>query len=203
MSAYIWNRWDNLKYGEPDTWTMYHWGTDHAWAGYQPRAYCSAARAWYELVIQNKPVPYKLQQYVENWAIWLHDKFNQYGCTPTDWLTDGTAVFDLTDFTGHMSGLFLAGTCFAVLAGSQVNILPELIDQIMGEIEGKFINTQIPSQIMNGSWSPAVRLSTGNGPENNGMFFGFWSGEILRGIGMYLLYKQLKPKQDMYSLVHI
>lgn len=201
MSAYIWNRWDNLQYGEPDTWTMYHWGDDHAWPGYQPRAYCNAARAWYELAIQNKPVPPKLQQYVENWATWLAQKFKEHGCTPTDWNTDGSSVFDTTDFTGHMSGLWLAGSCFAVLAGSTLSVLPEFIEDVVGELERNFIDTGIPGHIMNGSWSPAVRLDTGNGVENNGMFFGIWSGEIMRGLGTYLLYKQLNPKQDMYELI--
>lgn len=39
---------------------------------------------------------------------------------------------------------------------------------------------------MNGCWSPSPRISTGSGPENEGMFFGFWAGEILRGLGLYL-----------------
>lgn len=199
MSAYIWNRWDNLKYGTPDTWTMYHWGDGHAWAGYQPRAFAGAARAWYELVIQGKPVPPKLKEYVENWIKWLYPAFKEHGCSPTDWKVDGTPVFDLTDYTGHMSGLWLAGACFAVLAGSTLSITPDYIEMVRGEIEDHYHNTGIPNQIMNGSWSPALRLNTGNGPESNAMFFGFWSGETMRGLGMYLLYKQLAPKQDMYK----
>lgn len=201
MSAYIWNRWDNLKYGTPDTWTMYHWGDGHAWAGYQPRAFCGAARAWYELVLQGRPIPPKLKEYVENWVKWLYPSFKQYGCSPTDWKVDGTPVFDLTDYTGHMSGLWLAGACFAVLAGSTLPELPNYIELVRSEIEDHYHNTGISQQIMNGSWSPGLRLDTGNGPESNGMFFGFWSGETLRGLGMYLLYKQLAPKQDMYKLI--
>lgn len=199
MSAYIWNRWDNLKYGTADTWTMFHWGDDHAWAGYQPRAFNGAARAWYELVLQGKAIPPKLKEYVENWLQWLYDGFKANGCSPTDWLTDGTPVFDQTDFTGHMSGLWLSGACFAVLAGSTLTFIPDYIEMVVKEIEDNFINTGIGGQIMNGSWSPAVRLNTGNGVENNGMFFGFWSGELMRGLGMYLLYKQMQPKQSMYD----
>ena len=37
---------------------------------------------------------------------------------------------------------------------------------------------------MDGGWSPAPRLGT-----DNGMFFGFWSGEILRGLSLYVMYK--------------
>ena len=47
---------------------------------------------------------------------------------------------------------------------------------------------------MNGCWSPAVRLGT-----DNGMFFGFWAGEILRGLGMYVLLKQLGPGASIFD----
>lgn len=35
---------------------------------------------------------------------------------------------------------------------------------------------------MNGSWSP---FSDPSNLGKDGMFFGFWSGEILRGLGYY------------------
>jgi hypothetical protein len=47
---------------------------------------------------------------------------------------------------------------------------------------------------MNGSWSPAVRLGT-----DNGMFFGFWAGEIMRGLSMYILLKELGPGASIFS----
>ena len=49
-----------------------------------------------------------------------------------------------------------------------------------------YVNTKIPEHIMNGCWSQAPKISTGSGPENEGMFFGFWAGEILRGLGLFL-----------------
>ena len=70
-AAYIWNRWDTHKYGPPDTWTTFHWGDGKPWAGYQPRAFMAAARAWYELTLRNKAVPEKLKRYVERWITWL------------------------------------------------------------------------------------------------------------------------------------
>ena len=199
-SAYIWNRWDNYKYGTPDTWTMYHWGTDHAWAGYQPRAYCGAARAWYELVINGDEVPEKLKIYVENWTKFMYDTMVQNGgYSMTDMLTDGTVVCDPTDFTGHMCGLFLSGAVFSYLAGSEVPGIENFIELLVGELVRNYHITDIPNHVMNGSWSPGLRLDTGSGPESNGMFFGFWSGEILRGLGLYLIYKRLNPGENMYQ----
>lgn len=199
-SAYIWNRWDNYKYGTPDTWTMYHWGSDHAWAGYQPRAYFGAARAWYELVLEDEPVPPKLITYVENWTRYLAKTMEANGgYSPTDFTTDGRVICDPDDFTGHMCGLFLAGACISYLAGSKASGIENLIEMLAAELSRNYQVTPTPNHVMNGSWSPALRLNTGSGPENNGMFFGFWSGEILRGLGLYMLYKKLSPGDNMYS----
>lgn len=200
-SAYIWDRWDNYKYGTPNTFTMYHWGDGHAWAGYQPRAYFSAARAWYELVIKGYAVPPKLKTYVENWTKFLFDTMKANGgVSPTDFTTDGQVVCDPTDFTGHMCALWLAGACIAHLAGSKVAGADHLIEMLVNELAHNYVITGVPGHVMDGAWSPGVRLNTGSGPENNGMFFGFWSGEIYRGLGMYLMYKNLKPGDNMYEL---
>ena len=56
----------------------------------------------------------------------------------------------------------------------------------INELIDNYINTKIPGHVMNGCWSPSPKISTGSGPENEGMFFGFWAGEILRGLGLYL-----------------
>lgn len=202
MSAYVWNRWDNLKYGAPDTWTMYHWGDGHAWAGYQPRAYCAAARAWYELVIQKKAVPKDLIAYVENWSKFLIQGFKDHGCNPTDWLVDGTTVYDKDDFTGHQDGLWVAGSAFAMLAGSKVEGLQWHMDKTVEYVHDHYVTLTgsfggAPF-IMNGGWCPGIRDTSKVGAANDSMFFGFWSGELLRGLGLYLLAKNLKPGQDMY-----
>lgn len=200
-SAYIWNRWDNYKYGTPDTWTMYHWGDGHAWAGYQPRAFFSAARCWYELMLAGKPIPSKLIQYTENWSKFIIKTMGSNGgYSPTDFTTNGQTVCDPNDFTGHMCGLWLAGLCISFLAGSKLDGLEHTIELLVTELVRNYHITDVPTHVMNGSWSPGLRLNTGSGPENNGMFFGFWSGEILRGLGLYLLYKQLRPGDDMYAL---
>jgi hypothetical protein len=45
---------------------------------------------------------------------------------------------------------------------------------------------------MNGSWSVAPRADT-----DNGMFFGFHAGELLRGFGLYALYRELNPQSSL------
>lgn len=194
-SAYIWNRWDNYKYGVPDTFTMYHWGDGHAWSGYQPRAFQGACRAWQELAERGHEVPTKLKMYVENWLNWLGGYISKYdGQLPTEFPTNSLPVPLDDDFTGHMTGLWLSGSCMAAMAGcTNVNLEP-IIEAAVKELHDHYIVTPIPGQIMNGAWSPAVRLGT-----DNGMFFGFWAGEILRGLGMYILYKQLGPNASIFK----
>ena len=181
-SAYIWNRWDNLSYGKADSWTMYHWGDGAAWSGYQPRAFFGAARAWHELKLAGKTPPAKLVSYVENWLHWLIG-FTQDsgGITPTDFPMTGIPQPDKHDFTGHMCGLWLAGAVMANMAGSEVIGTEHFIEQCVTELQKNYLTS---GDVMDGAWSPAPRPGT-----DNGMFFGFWSGEILRGLSLYVMYK--------------
>lgn len=201
-SAYVWNRWDNFKYGVADTFTMYHWGGGSAWSGYQPRAYFGAARAWYELLNEGKPVPANLIKYVNNWTTWLVDFMRRSGgISPTNFPQEGPALPDPTDFTGHMCGLWLAGASFTALCGSDIlHEAEELMEMLVNELETKQDVTGVPGHVMDGGWSPALRLSTGSGPESNAMYFGFYSGEILRGLGLYLSYKRKGPLGDIYDM---
>ncbi|MDR0218105.1 MAG: phage tail protein [Enterobacteriaceae bacterium] len=193
-SAYIWNRWDNLQYGEPDTWTMYHFGKDHAWDGYQARAFFGAARACWELKKLHKTIPDKLFNYAVNWCKFLINFMQENKVNPTLFNPDG-GVPSTKDFTGHMSGLWLGGACFiaALTKNNIIEGLDNYIELSFNEIENNFhIIDNKPEHIMNGSWSPALRLDTGDGIENNGIFYGFWSGEILRGLSLFILYKTNK-----------
>lgn len=193
-AAYIWNRWDNYKYGAPDTWTNYHWGDGHPWAGYQPRAFNAAARAWYELKVRGQTPPDGLVQYVNNWAYWLLVYWNKYKSTPTDFPSTSPSVPVPNDFTGHMCGLWLAGAVFARMAGSDVPDLDLFIEGCVKELSDNFTVTSIPGKNINGAWSPAPRESS-----DNGMAFGFYTGEIFRGLGMYILYKTYGLDYDIYS----
>jgi len=188
MSAYIWDRWDNVEYGSANTWTMYHWGDGHAWSGYQPRAYAWACRAWQVLVDGGKPVPTKLKDYCENWAKWLvmfTTTNNPTHVLPYEFPSASLPVVETDDFTGHMAGLWLAGSAILGILGSTVEGLDSLIEDCMTEIQKNYTVTDIPGHPMNGSWTPAARSSG-----DNGMFFGFWAAEILRGLGAYIIYKE-------------
>lgn len=194
-AAYVWNRWDNIKYGTPDTFTFYHWGDGHPWAGYQPRAFASAARAWHEMVLTGKTVPTKLIMYVENWVNWLINYVEKYGMFPTDFPSESLPTPIENDFTGHMTGLWLCGLSFAGLCGSPIVKLDWLIEQAVKELNDNYFVGDV--SVMNGSWSPAIRSGNNDNAKNNSMFFGFWSGEILRGLGVYLMYRRGVPGEEM------
>lgn len=194
---------DDLEFPQSlyDYHTTYHWGDGKPWAGYQPRAFNAAARAWYELAIREKSVPPKLKQYVERWIAWLIQFVQDSGgVSPSEFpVAPNRAQPDPDDFTGHMCGLWLAGCSYAALAGCSIDGLESLMDDLAQELINNQIDTGIPNHIMNGAWSPAPRVSTGNGVENNGMAFGFYTGEIYRGYALYMLFKTNGPMFSMYS----
>ncbi|MCG8709296.1 phage tail protein [Brenneria sp. 4F2] len=197
-AAYIWNRWDNYKYGAADTWTTYHWGDGKPWSGYQPRAFNAAARAWYELKVRGQTVPERLELYVTRWINWLMTFSKENGGqTPDDFpVAPNPPLY--TGFTGHMTGLWLAGSCFALLAGCDVDGLEQYIDVCVKGLADNFTVTTVPGKNINGAWSPAARVAS-----DNGMAFGFYSGEIFRGLGLYLTYKQHGAGYDIYSATAI
>ncbi len=184
MSAYIWDRWDNVEYGPANTWTMYDFGDEIAWSGYQPRSYYWASRALYELVKRDiTPNPH-LITYVNNWTTWLISYFNTHGLTPTDFPPESLPMPIANDFTGHMTGLWLGGACLSYLSGYKPTGIEKFIEGCFDELITNYSVTT-PDQIMNGGWSPDLKLGT-----NDGLFFGFWAGEILKGLGLYIMYKK-------------
>src|SRR5690625_2008923 len=180
-AAYIWNRWDNYVYGQPDTWTMYHWGNRNPWPGYQPRAFFAAARAWQDMTRQKIGAPLALITFTERWIRFLvrFVKDND-GRTPRNFPPNAPPNAPEGEFEGDMAGLFLAGASHAYRAGCRVDGILELIETIYKQIKDNYVtDTNYPDMV--GSWSPWV---------GGGMFFGFWSGELLRGLGSYILHRK-------------
>lgn len=190
-----------------DYFTTYHWGDGKPWAGYQPRAFNAGARAVYELTVRSKPVPVKLIEYVNNWADYLIDfMMNPNGLSPSDFPTAPDVATPIeNDFTGHMCGLWLSGLSYILMSNVHPNIhgLVSTVDKLLAELNTNYKITDVPNHVMNGSWSPALRLDTGSGIENNGMFFGFYTGEILRGLSLYIMYKTHGAGYDMYKNMSI
>ena len=193
-AAYVWDAPGASSFGTPDTFTMYHWGSDTAWSGYQPRAFQSACRALEELTLRGKTIPTKLTTYVNNWINWLYNFVSTHGVSPTDFPPTTAPAPVANDFTGHMTGLWLAGACHAYLAGhTNANLIP-LMDFCFKELVQNYVSLGIPNHPMNGGWSPSV--STTN---DNSMYFGFWTGEIMRGISLYIICKTKNPAVPLYA----
>lgn len=130
---------------------------------------------------------------------WLAEFASKHdGHTPAVFPVDSLPTWEEGDFTGHMTGLWLAGACYAKMAGCALTEIEEVIDASINELFDELV-IKDPDEIMNGSWSPAVRSNSGKGEESNGMFFGFWSGEILRGFALYLISRTIHPKESMYE----
>ena len=107
---------------------------------------------------------------------------NNDGHAPTRFKDDGEVIYD--GFTGHMSGLWLAGASMMAIAGYPDH---ELLDLLFAEIQQNY-NVVSANHVMNGGWSSAIRSGTPTTPQNNSMFFGFYTGELLRGLALYMKY---------------
>lgn len=195
-AAYVWYRWDSLSYGQPDSWVTTHWGDGKPWSGYQPRAFHAAARTWYELSVRGHTPPQPLVDYVQTWVEYLvRFAMRTGGHTPNDFpIAPGVPEWDEGDFTAHMIGLWLAGACYASLAGCQIEGLDYLIESCVSELTQAYTVTSIPGKGINGAFSPAARESG-----DNGMAFGFHSGEVFRGLALYLMLREHGPGWDMYA----
>lgn len=200
-AAYIWNRPDAIAYGPPDTWTFYHWGDQAPWAGYHPRTYMAAARAWYELFLRGRPVPQKLKDYVTNWTNWLKKYVERWGNLPTSFPSEKNA-YDTppNPINSHQTGLWLAGASYSLLSGAAPEA-PEYVAQacITELIEHRdIIPHEKPGYIMSGAWSP---WADPNGTD--GMAYGFHTGELLRGMGLYAIYLRRGQGYDMFDGVKL
>lgn len=196
MSAYIWDRLDATAYGPANTWTMYHFGDGVAWSGYQPRAFAWAARAWEELVRTGQTVPAKLISYCNNWVTWL-DAFikNGNGRPPDDFPPTSLPVPNVGRATAHMTGLWLAGACYVQMAKSAKSVEARRVaEACILELRNNYIITPTPAHPMNGSWSPYEAPST-----NAGLFYGFWSGEVMRGLSLYMILNTIPEGTDIYD----
>lgn len=133
---------------------------------------------------------------MERWITWLVAFIKKSGGhTPNEFPTaPKLPVWVPDDFTGHMCGLWLAGACYSALAGSVVAELDYLIEAAAGELMDEYDITHIPGHPMNGCWSPALRLDS-----DNGMAFGFYSGEIFRGLSLYVIYRKHGAGYNMFS----
>ena len=93
-----------------------------------------------------------------------------------------------------MVALWLAGSCYAALAGAQVDGLDALIEGCVAELEQAYTVTADPRKAIRGAFSPAPREEG-----DNGMAYGFYSGEVFRGLALYLMLRQHGRGWDMYA----
>lgn len=184
-SAYIWDRWDAIEYGPPDTFTEYHWVEGKAWSGYQPRGFAWMCRCWQQIVDNGEEVPEKLRLFCENWITYLWE-FSQREDNPEQWLPyefyPEKPAFPEDDFNAGMGGLYLSGVCMAAMAGSKLPFIHKLISVILVDFERNYtILPKYPDDIMNGSYSSWY---------GGRYFYGFHGSEALKGLGAYLMYKK-------------
>lgn len=66
----------------------------------------------------------------------------------------------------------------------------ELLDLLFTEIQNNY-DVISPNHVINGTWCPAIRPGFETTEQNNSMYFGFYTGELLRGLALYMKYFNL------------
>ncbi|WP_179121966.1 hypothetical protein, partial [Salmonella enterica] len=83
--------------------------------------------------------------------------------------------------------------CWALLAGATNPNYDKVVNAAIKELGEGFTITSIPNKPINGAWSPAARESS-----DNGMAYGFYTGEVLRALGLYVTYKTYGANANIY-----
>lgn len=182
--AYIWDRWDSIEFGPPDTFTNNHWGDGKAWAGYQPRTFSWMCRLWQQLHDNGQDIPIRLQQFCENWITYLWE-FSSRPDNPNHWMPYDFPQYGPPvpedDFNAAIGGLYLSGCALAGIAGCKLPYLDEVISRLLVEFENNYvILSDEPDNVMNGSYSSWA---------GGYYFYGFHGAEAFKGFGSYLMYK--------------
>lgn len=195
--VFIWPRYDNLIYGnEMNTFTYYDWGSSVPWAGYYSRAYYAMARLHECCKQTNNEVPAKLVTVLQNQCTWLANFMRTHdGLTPSVFPPDGAPYNDgwnpdpalsSPDHVGHMTAHWLAGSVLLAMSGFQHPDLDYIIQTCSKEFENTYVVTKGKSEHMSGCFSPWV---------GGNMFYGFWTGEIMRGLACLMMYQDWKLRE--------
>jgi hypothetical protein len=178
MQTYVWNRYDNLSYGDPDTFIMEQWH-DHAWDGYIARSFYHMADFLYSL-----PKDHSLYSKTLNFCLrfmnFLDRYYSENNVSPNTFNADGSIETD--GYNIHMTPLYLCGI-LRVLQSGEGQQYEELAKKVFTEIKSHYVKED-HEEIMNGSWSSAIRDTSGSFEKSNGMFYGFHAGELLKCFGI-------------------
>lgn len=189
--VYVWPRYDNIQYGNADTFVDIEYGNQEPWAGYFSRAFLGACRLWESIVQAGQPLPWKLQVVCENYVKYIAKFMREHsGLTPTVFPSTGLPYNDgydpdpaksNPDHTGHMTAHWMAGAILLIMNGSQLTTdLQTIIEGCQVEFENTYVRAYDEDAHMSGGFSPWV---------GGHMFYGFWAGEIIRALSLYVIYR--------------
>lgn len=194
---YIWPRWENLRYGEAETFVYLGAKNDVPWPGYYSRTVFASARLWEQMVKNNLPVPDKLVAICERWTNYLADFMEHhddntpsifpYEGIPYNLGYDDDPAVSKPDHVGDMTAHFMASAILCKNAGSTNPNLDKIIDGCVREFERTYVvEFAEETKHMSGSYSAWV---------GGGYFYGFWLGEIMRSFGILLEYRDTQLRE--------
>ncbi|WP_244832950.1 hypothetical protein [Clostridium sp. BJN0001] len=176
MPCFIWDRWDNLEYGKPNTFTFIGPDPNTSWGGYQYRAITNVA-----LALMNEPQNKTAKNIVYNFFMSLNKVWKSgKESPPTNFNPDGSVTTqDGLDLHGVALILRAAVYAYQSCAISD-GICLSLINKCLMFMD---INFQFPTD--RGDYNKESTIGTWR---NDGIWYQFHGGEILHALGELLKY---------------
>lgn len=186
VPAWLFHQWDSEQYGTGGTFVFNGPDPNWFWGGYTYRAFAHAADFWQRCVLAGYTADASGTDAEQATALaadvagafmgWLNTWLGLHsGATaiPTQFL----AAQDPSDIMAepHQVALALKGALWCKMAGYDSNICATVIDRLFGMLDA----TVVTVGDMAGSLSP--------NPDRH-QFYGFWAGEILDALSLYMLY---------------
>jgi hypothetical protein len=175
--VYIPLTWDSIMFGTADTFCWTGPDPNTFWGGFQYRAFAAVADFWQQCVaapVSNGAVT-KAATFTNSFLTWLDTWLTE---NPTEVMIPSTfnaAVEPTVVYSDpQMISLALKGAIFAKKAGADSAVCKRVISSLYALL----VNFNITGGDMDGSFTP---------DPTGGVFYGYWAGELLDTLALYIL----------------
>lgn len=176
MPCFIWDRWDSLEYGEPNTFSFNGPDPNTNWGGYQYRAIANVA-----LALMNEPENKIAKSIVYNFFVSLNKIWKTGNEQPPTTFNSDGSITTQEGLDLHGVALILRAAIYAYQSCSiSDGICLSLINKCL-----KFMNNNFEFPTDRGDYNTE---STAGTWRKDGLWYQFHGGEILHAIGELLKY---------------
>lgn len=181
MTTYVWNHPTNQSIGPVGQW-IYRPDNDKQQFAV---ALSNAAQFAAALKSRSIAIPQPLSDTIIRGLAFVDQMITNKQQIPCEWYEDGTCAGDI--YSVYANANYITAGCFAAIAGIPYSRYHQLIEPLFAMLREHYI-VQDAGNYFNGGWSERPNFESGIGPENDGLFPGYYPSAILNAIASYLQY---------------